>query len=171
MLKDSESTTYLLHNIGNLKNANYNTREEVLKAEGLLTFDGVYKNVWENRDVLEGKDVILFVMGDYVGKDNSFDTKMPLEELCDWNQIMDLVINYGCHLGWHTWSHRDITKLSYDEIRNEVTPPFPMDYFSFPYGKFNQSVYAATANAGFEYAFGAGKWGDGSRYQLKRKYL
>ena len=60
---------YLLHNIGKRINSNYNTINEVLNNDH-LSFDGVYQNVWENRNLLIGKDIILFVTGDFVGKDN-----------------------------------------------------------------------------------------------------
>lgn len=162
--------TFLLHNIGELKhNSNYNRPEEVKNAEGLLTFDGVYRNVYENRNLLEGKEVILFVMGNYVGKDNSFDAGQPLEKLCDWNEIMELVYR-GTKLGWHSWSHRDLTTLSNDELLLEVTPPFPMDYFAYPYGKFDWRVIEAVKDAGYKEAFSVTE-GDDSQFQRLRRYL
>lgn len=167
-MKESPSTI-LLHNIGDKKNRNYNTREEVERANGLLTFDGIYKNVWENRDVLKGKKFILFIMGNYVGKDNSFDKKMPLEEISDWQEIMELVAMGGL-LGWHTWSHADLTKLSYDEIIKEISPPIPMELFAYPYGRFNDIVVKAVKDVGYKYAFSVNR-GDNSPYQKIRKYL
>lgn len=171
-LKDLQSTTYLAHNIGNKRNRNYSTRQEIeqkVKKTDLLTFDGIYLNVWENRDILIGKRFILFVMGNYIGKDNSFNKKMPLERMCDRTHLSDLVA-MGGKIGWHTWSHRNLTKLSYDEILKEVTPPSKMDYFAYPYGKFNKKVINAVQEAGFKYAFSVDK-GDNSQYQLLRSYL
>jgi|GEM_PF-908209 len=140
-------TVMLMHNIGESPSkqphiaANYNTRDEVANATGTLTFDGVYKNVYENRDLLEGRDVILFVMGDYIGKDNSFDKGMPREEYCTLKEIVELE-KMGCKVGWHTWSHRDLTTLSDEEIQREITPfeGFPTDYFAYPYGRYNDRV-------------------------------
>ncbi len=152
-------------------NGNYNTREEILACSDPLSFDGIYLNVWENRDVLVGKDVTLYVMGGYVGKDNSFDKPMPLEKYCDWNQIMDLVVNYGCKLGWHTWTHPDLTKLqTFEEILKEVTPPFPMESFAYPYGYFNDKVIDAVKCAGFKNAVVVFN-GDDSPYQKLRKMI
>jgi len=162
--------TYLLHNIGELSNRNYNSRGEILAANGVLTFDGVYRNVWENRDILQGRTVILFVMGDHVGKDNSFDRKMPLEKMASWDEIVDLC-RMGCRLGWHTWSHRDLRKLNDEELTKEVTPPWPMDYFAYPYGRFDERVENAVRTAGFKNAYCAGKYGNGGQYQLRRRYL
>jgi hypothetical protein len=161
---------YLLHNIGEKINSNYNTREEVSSSTGPLSFDGVYKSVYQNRDLLEGRDTILFITGDYVGKNNSFDAPMPPEDFCDWNEIMEMVTEYHCALGWHTWSHPDLTKMSYEDILLEVTPPFPMLHFAYPYGRFNEEVIEAVQSAGFQYGFSVTE-GNGSAYQILRKYL
>lgn len=169
-MSDSQSTIFVLHNVSDRKlNKNYNTPDEVKTASGLLTFDGVYDNVWCNKSILAGKDFILFVMGKYVGDTNAFDRKMPLETLCDWDLIAQLA-SMGGHIGWHTWSHPDLTKLSAEELKKEVTPPFPMKYFAYPHGRFNERVIEAVKEAGFEYAFSVNK-GDNSRFQKLRKYL
>lgn len=136
---------WLLHNIKEPPSrlphirANYNTREQVNRTEGTLTFDGVYQNVWENRDLLKGREVILFIMGNYIGMDNTFDEGMPYERYCDWDQIMELV-NQGAQLGWHSRTHRDLTTLDEEELIDEIRPPFRMDYFAYPYGRYNQQV-------------------------------
>ena len=134
-----------------------------------LTFDGVYQNVWNNRQLLIGKEIICFIMGNYVGDNNSFDTDMPLEKYCTWEQLNDLH-NIGCKLGWHTWSHKDLTKLSKEEIIKEITPPWSMDELSYPYGKFNDLVIECAKKVGFKRAYSVTE-GDNSDYQLKREYL
>ncbi len=167
--------TYLLHNIKASPSkvagvaSNYNTREQIQETEGTLTFDGVYKNVYENRDLLVGRDVILFVMGDYVGGNNSFDKGMPYEDYCNWKEIDELV-KMGCKLGWHTWSHRDLTTLSYEEQLKEVTPPYPMEYFAYPYGRFNGDTIRAVRTAGFKKAYAVYE-GDNTDMQILRRYI
>lgn len=130
----------------------------------------MYRNVWENRDVLEGKNFILFPMGNYIGKDNSFDVKMPLEDLCNMEEIEELV-SMGGILGWHTWSHRNLTKLSEEEIIKEIDAPFKTELFAYPYGRLNDRVIKLLKERGYKYAFSAGKFGDGTDFQLKRTYL
>lgn len=159
---------YLCHNIGEKRNSNYNTPDEIM-ANNNLAFDGVYLNVWEHREILRNKNVTLFVMGDFVGKDNTFDYPSHYEKYCDWNQIMDLV-NQGAKLGWHTWTHRDLTKMERCDIIREITPPFPMEELSYPHGLFNDLVIECAKEVGFKRAWSVTQ-GDGSAYQLNRPYL
>ena len=110
-------------------------------------------------------------MGDYVGGDNSFDFGQPYEMLCSWEQIDELVKDYGCKLGWHTWSHPDLTKMdNFEEILNEVTPPRRMKYFAYPYGRFDKTVVEAVEMAGFKEAYSVHQ-GDGSEFKRNREYL
>jgi peptidoglycan/xylan/chitin deacetylase (PgdA/CDA1 family) len=161
----------ILHNIGPHKhNSNYNTIEEILAHDGPISFDGVYRSVYKYRQALKGKDITLFVTGYYVGKDNAFDEGQPLEEFCNWNEIMEIVKVTGAKIGWHTWNHLDLTKWPRELIREQVTPPIPMDYFAYPYGKFNDMVIEEVKRAGFKKAYSVTE-GDGSDYKLKRKYL
>lgn len=159
----------LLHKIGPKINENYNTREEIIACDEPLSFDGVYVSVWENRDILAGKDVTLFVMGGYIGADNSFDKGQPYERLCDETQLKELV-DIGCKIGWHTWTHQDLTRVDDMLLELEVTPPYPMSDFAYPYGRFNQRVIDAVKKAGFKRAYSVIK-GNGSEYQLLRSYL
>lgn len=160
----------LLHNIGRRVNSNYNSRQEVMACDEALSCDGVYKSIYDNMDILAGKDVTLFVMGDYVGLDNHFDAGQIVERLCNWSEIIELVTKFKCKMGWHTWSHPDLTALAYQDVVREITPPFPMDYFAYPYGKFNAHVIEAVRRAGFKEAWGVFR-GDGTAYQRTRRYL
>lgn len=162
---------YLLHNIGPAKlSPNYNTIEEIKASEGPLSFDGVYRSVYKHRYDLVGKDITLFVTGDYVGKDNRFDVDQPLEEFCSWNEIMEIVNVTGAKIGWHTWSHRDLTQLSETEIRHELMRPFYMMTLAYPYGRFNDLVLQIAKEYGYIDAYSVVQ-GDGSRLQLNRSYL
>lgn len=172
--------TYLLHNIGPSPSSahhiasNYNTREEIeaLPQDALLTFDGVYTSVFDNRDLLEGRNVILFVTGNYIGKNNSFDLDMPLETFCSQQQLEELE-NMGCQIGWHTWSHPDLTRLSEEDVEKELTHPFhpfETDLLAYPYGRFNESVVRIAQKLGYKRAWSVTQ-GDGSPLKLKRNYL
>lgn len=162
----------IFHSISTQKlSSNYNLPEEVESSTEPISFDGVYYNVYLNQSRLEGKDVTLFITGDYVGLDNSFDTGEPFEKFCDWNQIMDLVSIYRAKLGWHTWSHRDLTLLDDAELLYEVTPPFPMDFIAYPYGSFDERVIAAAKAAGFKKAYSVTQGDSTNEYALPRHYF
>lgn len=166
-------TYRLLHNIGTENHPNYNTREEILACNDILTFDGVYKNVLENRELLKGKKVILFVMGNYVGKDNTFDLpNVPkLEKYCNEFELGFLAGEIGAEIGWHTWSHPDLTTLTKEEIIKEITPPDnPYHSFAYPYGKYNELVKQCVKDAGYKRAFSVFQT-DGDDFSIPRPYL
>lgn len=176
ILSGSLSTIFVIHNIGETNSkkkhvkANYTSREKIINSNGLLTFDGCYSSVWDNKDILNGRDFILFIMEDFIGKDNSFDKGMPLERFCTWEQLKDL-IDIGGTLGWHTNNHFDLTKKQNDIVKEEITSSFPTKYFSYPHGKFDNRVIELVKESGYKYAFGAGhRFGKGN-FRIKRDYL
>lgn len=162
----------LLHNIGTYNHSNYTTKEKILECNDEISFDGVYRNIYENRDILKGKKGILFIMGNFIGKDNSFDLEnVPqLEQFCSWDEIFNLLYEIGFELGWHTWSHRDLTTLPDEEVIKEITPPFKMKYFAYPYGKYDERVKELVKQAGYEKAYSVDKT-DGCNFTIKRDYI
>jgi peptidoglycan/xylan/chitin deacetylase (PgdA/CDA1 family) len=168
----------LAHNIGDINHSNYNTRQQIKDCIEPIGFDGIYANVYDNRELLMKKSGIFFVMGDYVGKDNTFDLpNVPqLERYCTWDEIMEMMRLFDFKLGWHTWSHRDLTTLNDSEVIKEITPPFKMDYFAYPYGRFNDRVIELVKDAGYQMAYSVTQ---GSRdvsdpnhnFKIYRRYL
>lgn len=109
-------------------------------------------------------------MGDYIGKDNLFDTGMPLEKYCTKEQLDDLVAD-GHILGWHTWSHPDLTTLSYEDAKREMTCPWEgVKEFAYPYGRFNDMVKEIAKELGYERAWSVTQ-GNDDPYSLYRAYL
>lgn len=164
----------LLHNIGPRLNSNYNTAEEILACKEPLSFDGVYMTVYENREILRGRDVILFVCGSHAGKDNAFDAphlpNFRLERFCTIEETLELARDIGARVGWHSWTHRNLCELSDEEVRRELETPFPMDLFAYPYGNVDERVARLTREAGFTEAWSVTQ-GDGSQFQRRRRYL
>lgn len=167
---------YLLHNIGPRISSNYNTREEILALpkDIPLTFDGIYLNVFENRDILLDRDVTLFIVGSTIGGDNTFDlpnlNPPKLEKYCDWIQLFLLRDKYGCKFGYHSLSHLALDSLNDDELTKEMMPPMKMDAFAYPAGIFNERVIAKAKELGYKEAYSVTQ-GDGSQFQKKRRYL
>jgi peptidoglycan/xylan/chitin deacetylase (PgdA/CDA1 family) len=60
---------------------------------------------------------------------------------------------YDFKMGWHTWGHPDLTQVSRHEMVQQITPPFPMDYFAYPYGRYNKVVLDCVQQAGFKEAW------------------
>jgi len=168
----------LAHNIGDINHSNYHTRKQVKECFDSIGFDGIYKSVYDNMDVLMNKSGIFFVMGDYIGKDNSFDlANVPkLEQYCTWDEIIHMTKLFDFKIGWHTWSHPDLTTLSESDIIKEITPPFAMDYFAYPYGRFNDKVVELVKKVGYKMAYsvtqGTMDLNDPNyNYKIYRRYL
>lgn len=173
--------TFLLHNIKTpCPTANYNSPEQVRDCirqypDADWTFDGVYETVFRQRELfaaLSGKK-ILFPVGSHVGGDNSFDTGQPVERFCDWGELIFLAGTYGFEIGWHTWTHRDLTMCDEAEIIKEITPPAWLNVtsFAYPYGRVNPFVAHVVAHSGlYRRAYGAAN-GTGQRWNLQRRHL
>jgi len=151
----------LAHNIGDIAHSNYNTRQEILDCTEPIGFDGIYLNVYENQDVLRGKSGIMFPMGDYLGGDNSFDiAHVPqLERYCTLAQVHELCDQYDFQLGWHSWTHRILTKLSDKEVLQELAAPFETTLFRYPHGQTDERVIQLVKRAGYTHAYCAGPHG------------
>lgn len=166
----------LFHNIGSYIHSNYNSREQVKSAQGPTSFDGIYLNVYENRDVLEGKEITFFIMGDYIGGNNDFDLKaapdyglLP-EKYCDWDQLRELRDKFNCRLGWHTKSHRDLRFLPDDEVRSELERPKEIEpILAYPFGNFDDRIIKLAIEMGYEDAWSVHQ-GNGDRFQRNRYY-
>lgn len=139
------------------RHSNYNTIQQIIDCQDEIGFDGVYYNVFLNHRCLEGKKGVLFVMGNYIGDSNMFDLpNVPrLEMYCNWEQIRFLCTEYDFEIGWHTWSHPDLTTLTREEILMEITPPPHklIRYFAYPYGRYNDLVIDCVKQVGYEAAW------------------
>lgn len=143
-----------------------NTLKQILAYEGVITFDGAYKSVWQYREELAHRKPILFVQGDTVGT----------EGVCHWWQIMDMVYRLGFELGWHGRSHRKLTELDAGEIYRELRPDTPLwpseyKYYAYPHGEFDQKAIDAVRAAGYEKGFSTTQGEDGNDFAIPRVYI
>lgn len=164
----------ILHNIGVTSvpqaRGNYNTVEQIKRCKEPLSFDGIYENVYEHREILRGRNCLLFVVGDLMGKDNSFDTGMPKENYCSLAKITSL-LGDGHTLGWHTWTHPDLTKISLKEAKKEMKCPWDgVVDFAYPYGNFNEDLMEIARELGYKRAWSTTQ-GNSNVFSLKRTYL
>lgn len=163
----------LAHNIGNESHSNYHTRDQIMACDEPIGFDGVYRNVYENKDVLAGKSGIMFVAGNYLGGTNEFDLdNVPkLERYCTLAEVKEMCSEYNFEIGWHTWSHRNLCELSEREIMQEITAPFETKYLRYPYGEYNDRVIGCVQRAGYEKAYAVTQGVLGHDYKIFSDYV
>lgn len=165
---------YLAHSISDFDHSNCNTLEQILALPGdsVITFDGVYKSVYDNWEALKHRadKIILFVVGDMIGKDNAFDHGRHFhEQYCTWEQILEMKKD-GATIGWHTWTHPDLTVMPEAVVRREMTKPGFISLFAYPYGRFTAREAKIAQELGYSEAFSVFE-GDNSQYQRLRAYI
>lgn len=112
-----------------------------------LTFDNGYENGYTEKilDILKEKNVkaAFFATGHYIKKNEN---------------IVKRMIDEGHILGNHTYSHRDFTTLSVDEIKDEILKMnalvyekfgYEMKYIRMPKGEFNERTLAVSQSMGY----------------------
>ncbi|WP_162142712.1 glycosyltransferase [Algoriphagus marincola] len=117
----------------------------------VITFDGIYDGVFKYALPILKKfnyPFELFITGDYIGKDNSFDSPEPLAMFANEIELLNLVKNGG-RLQWHTNSHPDLLNcFDLEMIQEElkINPylleldPKGFRWFGYPHGNFNSKV-------------------------------
>jgi peptidoglycan/xylan/chitin deacetylase (PgdA/CDA1 family) len=118
----------------------------------LLTFDDGYRSMrtvalpWLLRF---GFPAVLFVPTDFIGGRNTFDDAEPEEELCDWEDLVELE-RQGVSVQSHGATHRPLSDLTpaeqEEELRRSKTTLEAglgkrVEVFSYPYGDDGVSSY------------------------------
>lgn len=119
----------------------------------VLTFDDGYENFHSRAFPLLSQyhfPACVFLVTRYVGRDSSWDkkSKAPTQRLLNWSQIEKLC-HSGIEFGSKSLTHRDLTRISIDEVREEVEESKRMieehigkgvHLFAYPYGLYNSTV-------------------------------
>lgn len=144
----------------------------------VITFDGIYQNILQFAAPLLKQfkyPFELFVSGDHIGKSNEFDQVEPLARFTTIAELRELE-RIGGRIQWHTQSHPDLQKLSFDAIQTEVIAPAELKaqfssnafrWFAYPYGNFNDEAYEA-ARKHYSGAVTCNQGNDSDRYKLNR---
>jgi lipopolysaccharide biosynthesis protein/glycosyltransferase involved in cell wall biosynthesis len=144
----------------------------------VITFDGVYKDIWKYAvPILQhfGYPFELFIIGQTIGKDNSFDSVEPLTEFADVETLKKMV-DAGGRLQWHSWSHVRLAgttdqavyekELSVpDELRQLCPDGFK--WYAYPHGE-RDEVYRSQVESRFVGALACDDGNNTDRYDLNR---
>ncbi|MBX7151356.1 polysaccharide deacetylase family protein [bacterium] len=146
-----------------------------------IVFDDAYENVYINAfPILKkyGFTATIAVITDFVGKNNSWDVHFGYKfKHATWEQLKVLVEN-GWEIASHTCSHRSLTMLQRNEIKNEVLDSkielqnrlnIAVRHLVYPFGRFNNKIMQITAASGYNSAAGFKTSSYGNQYCLPRQ--
>lgn len=117
----------------------------------VIAFDGVYQNILQFAAPILKKfsyPFELFITGNYIGKNNSFDTSEPNVRFTSIDELKKLVM-FGGRLQWHTKTHKSLNKYTNNsQIIKELTIPNKIHHLdskgfkwlSYPYGCYSKNV-------------------------------
>jgi glycosyltransferase involved in cell wall biosynthesis len=144
----------------------------------VITFDGIYKNVFQYAAPILEKfqyPFELFLTSDYIGRDNSFDSVEPLAEFATEVELQEMT-KMGGRLQWHTPSHPRMDAIaSPDQAKNELTVPEKVrrldpkgfSWFAYPHGILAEQYMKIVKN-NFEGAVSCIQGDNTDRYKLNR---
>ena len=156
---------------------NFDEIDQSAKKQIVITFDDGYKDVLVNAlPILKKYDfkATCFFVTNLIGQDNSWDINkknFSKKETMNFNDINNW-ISSGMHIGSHSHNHLDLTKISEQNLLNELEFSKKIledkfntanDIFCYPYGKVNQNVYALTKKI-----YNKAVTTNRSRYDLKK---
>ena len=101
----------------------------------------------------------VFVVAGYVGKENRWDANFGGRRFrhLSWKELRALSAA-GWEIGSHTWSHRDLTALTRDEVVRELreskqlledTTGVSVETLSYPFGRYDERVRDAAMEVGY----------------------
>ena len=130
---------------------------EALKSDGrrgvVVCFDDGYRGIWDYRKFFIEKQLFptVFLAVDLIGR----------PDYLGWDEILELQRN-GFRFQSHTWSHRSLTDVPYEELAHELRDSRnylaerlgrDVSQLCFPRGLFSARVLEACAKAEYEQLF------------------
>ncbi len=129
----------------------------------ILSFDDGYRDNFLYAFPLLQKykfTAIVFLVSGGIGSTSKWDTQ-GAEPLLNWKEIEEMQQG-GIEFGSHSHTHRLLPSLPGEEIREEIARSKdviedkltrPIDFFSYPWGKFNPEIEEIVRNCGYKAAF------------------
>jgi peptidoglycan/xylan/chitin deacetylase (PgdA/CDA1 family) len=136
-----------------------------LLDSAIITFDDGYDSVFRNAmEPLSkhGFHAIQYIVADLIGKQNEWDMKRghAPAAIMDASQIREWIAA-GHSIGSHTLTHRNLTRLTPAEAREQIAGSkkklediFQMEirHFCYPHGRWNESLRDLVEEAGYQTA-------------------
>jgi peptidoglycan/xylan/chitin deacetylase (PgdA/CDA1 family) len=132
----------------------------------LLTFDDGYEDihdVWVEHLAPRGVPVLVFLVTDYVGRENTWDLSLGRKRVrhLTWDEISRMIQD-GAGFGVHGATHADLTRAAPEVLEREIVGSRRVVFertgrearsFSYPFGRYNTAVKTAVEQAGYDGAF------------------
>ncbi|MEW6686581.1 MAG: polysaccharide deacetylase family protein [Candidatus Edwardsbacteria bacterium] len=140
----------------------YRTGKQPVAKSFVLTFDDGYENIYTYAyPVLKenGFTATIFVVTDFIGKENTWDVNFFGRKFrqMDLSQIQEMA-KAGFIIGSHTKTHSDLTRMNPQEVKRELKESkeileqhlnVPVQFLSYPFGRYNQKVEEIAEEAGY----------------------
>jgi len=137
------------------------------KRDGIIiTFDDGEENLYYYVFPILKKyhcPAIMFLVVDYIGKDNYWDISISNKKSrhLNWKQILEMKES-GIIFGSHTMTHRNLTRLNHEDLEYEIFESKkilerylgPINSISYPFNRTNREILEAVKKAGYKYGFG-----------------
>jgi len=141
-------------------------RRDRSPGELLLTFDDGYVDLLEEAaPVLAGRSVpaVAFIVTSFIGRQNSWELNLPRRRSrhLNWEELRELT-EMGISVGSHTATHRDLTRISMEQVREELVRSREIlseglsreiKSLSYPFGRAGREVRSEAERAGYRLAF------------------
>lgn len=128
----------------------------------VITFDDGYRdNFYWARPILQkyGFRATIFLVSDQIGKTNAWDESrgFPRNSLLREEEIRTM-LGEGFQFGSHSKTHLRLTGLEESKAREQITGSrvalettlgIPVNYFCYPYGKYNKAVVNIVRESGY----------------------
>lgn len=144
----------------------------------VITFDGCYRNILKYAVPILKKfsyPFEVFITGDYLGKDNSFDKCEPLADFVAFEELK-ILLDSGARIQWHTKSHINLKNVNDIKIiQEELNIPNYLrelddkcfKWFAYPNGDWNELVISEVKKE-FAGALSCNQGDDRDIYKLNR---
>jgi len=140
-------------------------RAKLGKTAVLVTLDDGYGDNYENAFPILRKHRIpaaIFLVAGFAGKTSRWGRADGYAEqkMLDWGQVREMR-KAGITLGSHTLTHPRLPELPLDEARGEIEGAKQLmedelgetvEYFAYPYGRYNQEIQRMVEEAGYSLA-------------------